>query len=36
LSKLGATAQAIKTAATDGKSTLGQAFATAPACSSLR
>jgi len=36
LSKLGATAAAIKTAAVDGKSTLGQAFATAPSCSSLR
>ena len=35
LSKLGATAQEIKTAATDGKSTLGQAFAAAPSCSSL-
>jgi hypothetical protein len=36
LSKLGSTAQAIKTAATDGKSTLGQALAAAPSCSSLR
>jgi hypothetical protein len=35
VSKLGATAQAIETAAKDGKSVLGQAFATAPSCVSL-
>jgi len=35
LSKLGATTQAITAAAADGKSTLGQAFAAAPSCSSL-
>jgi hypothetical protein len=31
----GATTQAVATAAKDGKSTLGQAFAAAPSCSSL-
>ena len=35
LSKLGATGQAIKAAAKDGRSALGQAFAAAPSCSSL-
>ena len=35
LSKLGATVQAIKAAAKDGTSSLGQAFATAPSCNSL-
>jgi hypothetical protein len=35
LSKLGATGQAIKAAAKDGKSSLGQAFAAAPSCNSL-
>jgi hypothetical protein len=35
VSKVGATAQAIETASKDGKSALGQAFATAPACVSL-
>jgi len=35
LSSLASTTQAIKTAATDSKSTLGQAFAGAPSCSSL-
>lgn len=35
LSKLGATTHAITAAAADGKSTLGQAFAAAPACSAL-
>jgi len=34
-SKLGATGQAIKAAAKDGKSSLGQAFAAAPSCNSL-
>jgi hypothetical protein len=35
VTKLGATAQAIGTAAKDGKSALGQAFAAAPSCASL-
>jgi len=35
LSKLGATGLAIKAAAKDGRSALGQAFAAAPSCSSL-
>jgi hypothetical protein len=35
LSALGATTQAVATAAKDGKSTLGQAFAAAPSCGSL-
>jgi hypothetical protein len=35
LSKLKATTAAIKNAAADGKSALGQAFAAAPTCSSL-
>jgi len=35
LSKLGAIGQAIKAAATDGKTSLGQAFGAAPSCSSM-
>ena len=35
LAKLGSATGAIKTAATDGKSTLGKAFAAAPSCSAL-